>query len=178
MTTQVHPLESFIHQVVKSSFIENIDLNDAEIIDYVVHMVCEFSDPDKQHRLKDAHGQPIERVAEMVRHSDPVYGTAASFDEERSMRKYIGDYAMFVAGIRLDVVESAPNYQSDRTAVNELIRIGQESYFVVSRFDQFEYENEAPLFARLAECLDRCILGLALVRDEIAQQTALRSAQI
>ncbi len=31
--------------------------------------------------------------------ADPVNGTAASFDAERAMRKYIGDYALFVGGM-------------------------------------------------------------------------------
>jgi len=30
-----------------------------------------------------------------------------------------------------------------------LIRAGKESYFIVSQFNLFEYEQEAPLFARL-----------------------------
>ncbi len=178
MPTQIHPLESFFHQTVQHSFVEKVGLNDPEIVDYVAHMLCEFSDPDNLHRLKDATGHRIENVVEMLRASDPVFGTAVSFDQERSVRKYIGDYAMYVAGTQLDVVESTANYQADRSIVDELTRIGKESYFIVSRFDLFEYEKEAPLFARLADCLDRCILGLALVREELNERRALGSSQI
>jgi hypothetical protein len=178
MPTQIHPLESFFHQTVQHSFVEKVGLNDPEIVDYVAHMLCEFSDPDNLHRLKDATGHRIENVVEMLRASDPVFGTAASFDQERSVRKYIGDYSMYVAGTQLDVVESTANFQADRSIVDELTRIGKESYFIVSRFDFFEYEKEAPLFARLADCLDRCILGLALVRDELNERRALGSSQI
>lgn len=178
MPTETHPLESFFHQAVRSSFVENIGLNDPEIIDYVARVLCEFSDPDNLHRLKDESGRPIETIAEMLRAADPVYGTAASFDQERSVRKYLGDYALFVAGTQLDVMESAPNYQADRSVVSELIRIGKESYFIVSQFDLFEYEKAAPLFARLAACLDRSILGLALVRDQLNERRALRAAEI
>ena len=32
----------------------------------------------------------------MMLAADPVHGTAASFDEERALRKHIGDYALFV----------------------------------------------------------------------------------
>jgi hypothetical protein len=178
MPTQIHPLESFFHQTVQHSFVEKVGLKDPEIVDYVAHMLCEFSDPDNLHRLKDATGHRIENVVEMLRASDPVFGTAVSFDQERSVRKYIGDYAMYVAGTQLDVVESTANYQADRSIVDELTRIGKESYFIVSRFDLFEYEKEAPLFARLADCLDRCILGLALVREELNERRALGSSQI
>ena len=178
MPTETHPLESFFHRAVQNSFADKVGLNDPEIVDYVAHLLCEFSDPGHLHRLKDATGHRIENIVEMLRAADPVYGTAASFDEERSVRQYIGDYAMFIAGLHLDVMESAPNYQSDRAIVDELIRLGKESYFIVSQFDLFEYEKEAPLFARLAECLDRCILGLALVRDKLNERRALGSPQI
>jgi hypothetical protein len=109
-----------------------------------------------------------------VKASDPVLGTAASFEEERSARKYIGDYALFMAGMHLDVMESAPHFETDRPMVDELIRVGKESYFVVSQFNVFDYAEEAPLFARLAECLDRCILGLALIREELRNGRMIR----
>jgi hypothetical protein len=99
-----------------------------------------------------------------------VYGTASSFEEERVARKYIGDYALFMAGLHLDVMESAPHFQIDRPMVDELIRVGKESYFIVGQFNVFDYAEEAPLFARLAECLDRCILGLALIREELRER--------
>jgi len=41
----------------------------------------------------------------------------------------------------------------------------RESCFIVSQFDLFEYEREAPLFARLADRFEQCILGLALARE-------------
>ena len=49
----------------------------------------------------------------------------------------------------------------------ELIHAGKESYFIVSQFNLFEYEQEAPLFARLSDGFERCILGLTLVREEL-----------
>jgi hypothetical protein len=48
-----------------------------------------------------------------------------------------------------------------------LIRAGKESYFIVSQFNLFEYEQEAPLFARLSDRFEHCILGLTLVREEL-----------
>lgn len=167
MQTEAHPLESFFYHAVRASFVDQLALNDPEIIDYVTHLLCEFADEANLYRLKDATGHRVQTVAEMLRAADPVYGTAASFDEERRVRKYIGDYALFTAGMNLDVMESAAHYQADRAAADELIKIGKESYFIVSQFDVFEYEKEAGLFARLADNLDRCVLGLALIREQV-----------
>lgn len=177
MQTEAHPLESFFQDAVRKSFVDKLGLNDAEIVDYVAHLLCEFSEADNLHRLRDATGHRVETVAEMLRAADPVYGTAASFDEERSVRKYIGDYALYMAGLHLDVMESAPNFEIDRALLNELLKVGKESYFIVSQFNVFEYQKDAPLFARLAACLDRCVLGLALIREELAERRFLASPQ-
>ena len=170
MQTEAHPLQSFFQDAVRKSFVDKLGLNDPEMIDYVAHLLCQFMEPDNLHRLRDATGHRVETVAEMLRAADPVYGTAASFDEERSVRKYIGDYALYMAGLHLDVMESAPNYEIDRGIVDELLKVGKESYFIVSQFNVFEFEKEAPLFARLAECMDRCVLGLAMIRGELGER--------
>ena len=167
MQTEAHPLELFFHQAVRSSFVDKLGMNDPEIVDYVTHVLCEFSDPENLYRLKDAADRKAETLPEMLKAADPIFGTAASFEEERSARKYIGDFSLFMAGMHLDVMESAPHFQTDRPMVDELIRVGKESYFIVSQFNVFDYAQDAPLFARLAECLDRCILGLALIREEL-----------
>jgi hypothetical protein len=54
------------------------------------------------------------------------------------------------------------------------VHAGKESYFIVSRFDQMEYRNVAPMFGRLSEQFETCVFGLNLVRQELtAMQYAL-----
>ena len=43
----------------------------------------------------------------------------------------------------------------------------------MSQFNLFEYEQEAPLFARLSDWFERCILGLSLVREELDKRKTL-----
>ena len=43
----------------------------------------------------------------------------------------------------------------------------------MSQFNLFEYEQEAPLFARLSDRFERCILGLTLVREELGPRKPL-----
>ena len=57
--------------------------------------------------------------------------------------------------------------------MGELIRAGKESYYIVSQFNLFEYEQEAPLFARLSDWFERCILGLTLVREQLGPKKPL-----
>jgi len=48
----------------------------------------------------------------------------------------------------------------------------------VSQFNMFEYEKEAPLFARLSDGFERCILGLSLVREELRKRKALPAPEM
>ena len=105
MQVQSHPLEPFFHQAVRSSYEGRLGLA-PEITSYVSHMLCDFTDTDNLLRLRDVKGRPIEKLDEMVRASDPIHGTARSFIAERSIRKYIGDYALFLAGMCPEAIES------------------------------------------------------------------------
>jgi hypothetical protein len=166
MQLQAHPLEPVFHQAVRNSYEGRLGL-DSSITAYVSRMLCDFSDSDNLYRLRDIKGRPIENLQEMVRSADPVYGTAKSFIQERAIRQYIGDYALFLAGMCPDAVEPDSNAQSGRPTLAELISIGKESYYIVSQFNVFEYEREAPFFGRISGAFEHCILGLAIARREL-----------
>jgi hypothetical protein len=165
MQTQVHPLEPYFRQAVRSSYETKLGLFDPEVTAYVARVLCEFIEPDSLFKLRDASGKPIEDLDAMIKASDPVHGTARGFDEERAVRKQIGNYALFVAGMYPEAID-ADRYPS-RLHLGDLIRAGKESFYIVSQFNLFEYEEEAPMFARLSENFERCILGLTLAREDM-----------
>ena len=166
MQVQSHPLEPFFHEAVRSSYEGRLGLG-PEVTSYVSRMLCDFSEPESLFRLRDAKGRPIEKLDEMIRASDPILGTARSFIAERTIRKYIGDYTLFVAGMCPEMIEPNSNKNSTKPTLAELIRVGKESYHVVSQFNVFEYEKEAPLYGQLASVFEHCILGLAIARREL-----------
>jgi hypothetical protein len=110
----------------------------------------------------------------LARAADPVNGGAPSFDAERALRKHIGDYALFVAGMYPEAAGSRHHRRHHSPSLAELIRAGKESYFIVSQFNLFEYEKEAPLFARLSDKFERWLLGLTLVREELGPRKLLQ----
>ncbi|MGA7857976.1 MAG: hypothetical protein WCA11_08630 [Terracidiphilus sp.] len=173
MEGQTHPLEPFFQQAVRNSYEGKLGLNDPDVTGYVAHLLCEFSEADKLYKVRDANGRPIEELDAMLLAADPVNGNAPSFDAERSMRKYIGDYALFVGGMYPEANIPGGRRHGSHPSLGELIRAGKESYFIVSQFNLFEYEQEAPLFARLSDGFERCILGLALVREDLKKRKAL-----
>ncbi|MGA7339027.1 MAG: hypothetical protein WBE72_11825 [Terracidiphilus sp.] len=173
MQAQSHPLEPFFQQAVRNSYEGKLGLNDPDVTGYVARLLCEFSEADNLYRVRDEMGRPIAELEEMLNASDPIHGTAPSFDAERALRKHIGDYALFVAGMYPEATGSNRRLRRHYPSLEELIQAGKESYFIVSQFNLFEYEQEAPLFARLSDRFERCILGLTLVREELGPRKPL-----
>jgi len=172
MQTQAHPLEPFFRQAVRNSYEGKLGLHDPDVTGYVAQLLCEFSESDKLFSVRDAKGQLVEELDAMIVAADPVHGDAPSFDAERAVRKHIGDYALFVAGMFPEATEPERR-RRHQPSLGELIHAGKESYYIVSQFNLFEYEQEAPLFARLSDSFERCILGLTLVRDELGMRKSL-----
>ena len=179
MQTQTHhPLESFFQQAVRESYEGKLGLNDPDVIGYVARVLCAFSEEDNLFRTRDAAGHPKNELDAMIQAADPIHGSAPSFDAERSMRKYIGDYALFVAGMVPEAIDAGGSATDCRPTLGELIKAGKESYYIVSQFNVFEYKKEASLFTRLSEQFERYILGLALVREEMGKRLALPTQTI
>jgi len=173
MSSQTHPLEPFFQQAVRNSYEGKLGLHDPEATGYVAHLLCEFSDTCNLYKVHNEAGKPIRELEEMVFASDPVNGPALSFDAERAVRKHIGDYALFVGGMYPEATTPGHKRGHHQPTLEELIRAGKESYYIVSQFDLFEYAQEAPLFARLSDGFERFILGLTMVRDEFAARKML-----
>ena len=49
------------------------------------------------------------------------------------------------------------------------IKAGKESYYIVSKFEHFEYAKVAPLFANLSQNFEQCVYGLNLVKNELQE---------
>src|ERR1700694_4791584 len=99
MQTQAHPLESFFHHEVRNIYEGKLGLNDPDVTGYIARMLCQFAEADSLFLARGSGGHASEELKALMLAADPVHGTAPSFDAERAMRKYIGDYALFVAGM-------------------------------------------------------------------------------
>ena len=118
-------------------------------------------------KIRTASGRALNDVGEMLIESDPVYGPAPSFDRERQVRKHIGDYTLFFAGM---FPESINHLRLRRQRVEnfvEWVKAGKESYYIVSKFEHFEYAKVAPVFAQLSRKFEDCVYGLNLVKNEL-----------
>src|SRR4051812_28949958 len=167
MVPENHPLQDLFLALVERNFSEVIGLRDHEVQEYVANMLTEFCSVENMYKVRNASGEPLHDVGEMLLESDPIYGEAPSFDREREVRKHIGDYTLFFAGMFPESINKFRVRRARLESFIDFMKAGKESYFVVSRFDQFEYRKVAPTFAKLSRDFESCVYGLNMVKNEL-----------
>ena len=80
------------------------------------------------------------------------------------MRKHIGDYTLFLAGLFPEYMARMRRQQRRLDSLVNDIKAGKESWSMVAGFDQFEFQHEAPLFRRLSDRFELCVFGLNLIQ--------------
>ncbi len=163
-----HPLRRLFKELVERRFFNDVSVRDPRVAGYVSNLLTDFTHVDNFFRLRTAHGRKLDDVGEMLLESDPL-GPEGSFERERAVRKHVGDYTLFLIGM---FPESLAARRRPRPAPRldllvDYVKAGKESYAIVSSFDQFEYQEEAPLFRRLSESFELCVYGLNLVRQDL-----------
>jgi hypothetical protein len=121
-------LLDFFQGLVTQTFASTIGLRDGDLTGYVSEMLANFCQSEELYKIRNAAGRPLCDVGEMLLESDPVFGPASSFDREREVRKHIGDYTLFFAGM---FPESINHYRLRRQRLESLvdfIKAGKESY--------------------------------------------------
>jgi len=169
MVPESHPLQDLFQDLVGRHYAQEIGLRDPQIVAYVSHLLAEFCEADQLFKIRNSFERPLSDVGEMLLESDPVYGPAASFDRERQVRKHIGDYTLFFAGM---FPESINHFRLRRQRLEdfvEWIKAGKESYYIVSKFEHFEYARVAPMFASLARNFEACVYGLNMVKNDLEE---------
>ena len=156
-------------ELVGRHYAEEIGIRDQQVVSYVAHLLTEFCDAEQLFKIRDVAGRRLDDVGEMLLESDPVYGPAPSFDRERQVRKHIGDFTLFFAGM---FPESVNRHRLRRHRLESLVdwmKAGKESYYIVSQFEHFEYAKVAPLFANLSRNFEECVYGLNRVKNELEE---------
>ena len=169
MVEESHPLQQLFQELVGRHYAEEIGIRDPQVIAYVSHLLSEFCDADQLHKIRNGSNRALADVGEMLLESDPVYGPAPSFDRERQVRKHIGDYTLFFAGMFPESINHLRLRRQRLETFVEWVKAGKESYYIVSKFEHFEYAKVAPLFASLAKNFEGCVYGLNMVKNELEE---------
>ena len=168
MVSESNLLHQFFTAVVEHNY-DEIGVRSAEVQGYVATLLTEFCEADNLYKIKSIDGRPLCDVGEMLLESDPIYGTAPSFDRERQVRKHIGDYSLFFTGMFPESLNGQRLRRSRMDSLIDFVRAGKESYYIVSKFEHFEYAKVAPLFRRMSEEFEQLVYGLNQVKNELEE---------
>ena len=165
MVGRDHPLARLFATVCERSLERGAGVDDPVIADYLAALLLRFAHVHNLHRIRDAAGRPLDDVGEMLLEADPL-DRAPSFEREREVRRHIGDYTLFWLGLfpehlHRHATTRVPDLYVDWAAT------GRESYRIVAAFTVGPHAAEAPLFARLSDLYDRCVLALHFTKREL-----------
>jgi len=161
-------LRQFFNELVERNYAE-VGIRSLEVQSYVVNLLTEFCENQTLYKIKNADGRPLADVGEMLMEADPVYGPAPSFDRERQVRKHIGDYSLFFTGMFPDGLNQRRLRRARLENFVDFVKAGKESYYIVSKFEHFEYAKVAPLFRRMSQDFERLVSGLNQVKNELEE---------
>ena len=176
-----HPLRDLFSTVTKRAFVQRLKWSDPTVAGYVSNLLVNFTHVDQLYRIHNSQGKTQEEVAGMLMEAD-VLLEAGSFEREREVHKHIGDFTLFMAGVfpeflkRLKVRQLIhhPDFLVD------YIKLGKHSYGNVAEFDYGEHKDSVPLYRKLSENFELCVIGLGYIRECLerlpnrAYQTAKR----
>lgn len=169
MIPESHPLQQLFQALVGQHYAEEIGIRDPQVIEYVSNLLSEFCDADQLFKVRNTNNRTLSDVGEMLMESDPVYGPAPSFDRERQVRKHIGDYTLFFTGMFPESINHLRLRRNRMENFVDWVKAGKESYYIVSKFEHFEYAKVAPLFASLADNFEGCVYGLNMVKNDLQE---------
>jgi hypothetical protein len=170
MISEQHPLRQLFREVVEDNFTSGVGLRDAAVAEYIANMLTEFCEAENLVKIRNTAGRPLSDVGEMMLASDPVFGDAPSFDVEREVRKHIGDYTLFFSGMYPEAINHWRLRRERLENFVDFMKAGKESYYIVSKFEYFEYAKVAPLFSKLSHEFERCVYGLNLVKNDLQER--------
>ena len=159
-------IQRFFKEVVERNY-DEVGVRNTEVQAYVSNLLAEFCEAENLYKVKDADGRPLFDLGEMILESDPIYGPAPSFDRERQVRKHIGDYALFFTGMFPESLNACRLRRSRTEGLMDFVKAGKESYFIVSKFEYFEYTKVAPLFRKMSAEFEQLVYGLNHVKNDL-----------
>ncbi len=163
-----HPLVRLLSGLTQRNFTTHLGWTDGDIIGYLADVLVDFVHVDRLFRIRNARGQRVEEVAEMLAEGDVLH-RADSFERERMVHKHIGDYTLFMAGIFPEFVrrQQKAGLVVSTDAFLDYVRVGKRSYRIVAEFAASGAESAAPLFRKLSENFELCVYGLGYVRADL-----------
>ena len=139
-------LKDFFLAMTRTSF-GQLGLADRQVVDYVASVLTEFSAAGRWLALRDAEGRRLTSVVEMLVAQAGAPRTRRRVLGEREVRKYVGDYTLFMSGLFRTFVERG-GY------LDYYFEEGKRSYQTVSELDVALYRPGFLMFEELSRSFE------------------------
>jgi len=177
-----HPLRQLFGALAERAFTEKLGWPDFNVSDYVSTLLVEFTHQDQLHRIRNARGERVESVAELLYESEVTAG-AGSFEREREVHRHIGDFTLFMAGLFPEYLKRIKTagliYHKDFLV--DYIKTGKRSYRLVAECAvgprSTDPHASSPLFRKLSENFELCVVGLGFIRGDLDRMQERRYRQ-
>jgi hypothetical protein len=136
-------LQAFFYNLTCQSFWQ-LGINDATVARYVADVLADFARTDRLYRIRSRAGKKLDNVVEILAETRPETMRENRLLQERALRKYLGDYALFMSGIFRSYVEG-------KGFLDYYLREGSRSYWTVSELDLSLYRTGFILFQDLSK---------------------------
>ena len=141
-TSADNRLQKFFLKMVRQSFWQ-LGIYDATVADYVADVLAEFARSDNLYRFRSRKGRKVDNMVAMLAHQSANTADEKEVLRERSLRKYAGDYALFMSGMFRQHVEGIGSLEY-------YIQEGSRSYWTVSELDLSLYRTGYMLYQELS----------------------------
>jgi len=166
-----HPLRQLFGALSEKVFSEKLGWPDFNVSEYVSALLVDFTHVDHLYRVSNSRGEQVRAVVELLYESEVTY-EAGSFEREREVHRHIGDFTLFMAGLFPEYLKRIRTagliYHKDFLV--DYIKTGKRSYRMVAEFGDSDLAGakpSPPLFRKLAENFELCVLGLGYIRDDL-----------
>ena len=168
-----HPLRKLFGALAEKAFTEKLGWPDFNVSDYISQLLVEFTHTGNLYRITSAKGERGEAVVDL-RYESEVTHEAMSFEREREVHRHIGDFTLFLAGLFPEYLKRIKTagliYHKDFLV--DYIKTGKRSYRLVSEYIQgapaaAHEEPAPPLFLKLSENFELCVVGLGYIRGDL-----------
>jgi hypothetical protein len=157
-----HPLRRLFAGITEQTFMSELGVADAPLVDYLSLLLSRFVHLDTIFLLRDAKGQRLEEVADMLIEAEAMPPGGRT---QREVFRHIGDFTLFWTGVYPEALKRLRNALSKDRFI-DYCEQGKRSYYLASKFEEDPYREESRVLRRLSQEFELCAFGLNQVRRE------------
>ena len=149
-----HPIRLLFQQLTERGM-GQLKLNDPETIQYITNLLTEFLQIENMYRVKDASGQRVQYVFDMLMQANQEMHPSL----RRDYYKHLGDLTLFNLGL----FPESLTYGRRTVSPDYYAAAGRKSYTIVAEMEAVR-PHATTVYRKLSLQFEQCVIGLNWVK--------------